>query len=320
MGIIDSLSAGYRLLSRRLELLLIPLVLDLFLWLTPRLSVAPLFERLASFYTDTATLAELPSEMSLMAQQVAELLSEAGSSSNLLTLLVRLSGSLLHLPSLLLAVRVPDVGRTYEIANTTTVFALGGGLTLLGLVIGTLYLLLLARQLPIGAASKTWRWRELPRLTVTYTLRVLVFALLLGLLIVALLVPISIGMALVALVVPGAVPIVAVLFSALLPILWLYLYFVPIGLIVDDLRLPKGIAQSFRLVRDNFWATLGFILLSALISLGFSLILSSLVGYQPLGPVIAMVLNAFIGGGLALGLMVFYRSRILLAQGEQLQV
>jgi hypothetical protein len=159
-----------------------------------------------------------------------------------------------------------------------------------------------------------------PKLTLTYSLRILLFALLLGLLLVALLVPISLGMALVALVAPGAVPVVALLFSALVPILWLYLYFVPIGLIVDDLRLPKGVAQSFRLVRDHFWATLGLILLSALISLGFSLILSSLVVYQPLGPVIAMLVNAFIGGGLALGLMVFYRSRILLTQGEQLEV
>ena len=320
LGIIDSLSAGYRLLSRRLELLLIPILLDLFLWMAPRLSIAPLFERVARFYTDTATLAELPSEMGLMAQQVAELLSEIGHSSNLLSLLVRLSGSLLHLPSLLSVVSVPTMGRTYEMVNISTIFVLGGGLTLLGLMIGTLYLLLLARQLPIGTANKTWQWGELPKLTILYSLRVLVFVLLLGLLTLALLVPISLGMALVALVAPGAVPFVAVLFSTLVPILWLYLYFVPIGLIVDDLRLPSGIVQSFRLVRDNFWATLGLLLLSMLISAGFSLILSSLVGYQPFGPVIAILVNAFIGGGLALGLMVFYRSRILLAQGEQLEV
>ena len=54
MSIIDSLSAGYRFLTRRLDLLFLPILLDLILWLAPGLSVAPLFERAAHFYQEVS--------------------------------------------------------------------------------------------------------------------------------------------------------------------------------------------------------------------------------------------------------------------------
>jgi hypothetical protein len=143
---------------------------------------------------------------------------------------------------------------------------------------------------------------------------------LLALAFVVLFVPVSIGIALLSLVSSGLTTLLAFVFGGLLMMLFLYLYFVPAGLILGDLRLPRAIAQSFRLVRDNFWSTLGLILLSELISLGFTVILARLVAYQPLGTLAAIVANAFIGSGLAMAFLIFYRSRVLLAQGEQLQM
>ena len=57
MGIIDSLSAGYRFMTRKLGLILIPVALDLLLWWLPRFSVAPLFQQAAQFYSDAAARA-----------------------------------------------------------------------------------------------------------------------------------------------------------------------------------------------------------------------------------------------------------------------
>ena len=46
-GIIDSLGIGFSLVARRPILLVIPLLLDLFLWLGPRLSISTIASELA---------------------------------------------------------------------------------------------------------------------------------------------------------------------------------------------------------------------------------------------------------------------------------
>ena len=50
MSIIDSISTGYRFVSQRPALLLLPLLLDALLWVLPRWSISPLLARLADFY------------------------------------------------------------------------------------------------------------------------------------------------------------------------------------------------------------------------------------------------------------------------------
>lgn len=320
LSIIDSLSAGYRLLARRLELILIPVLLDLLLWFMPRLSVAPLFERVAQFYTEAANLSELPTEMATMAHDVATMLNEAGARSNLFNLLFWVSGSLLHLPSLLYGVEPPHVTTTQEVGTLASALGLGALLVLAGIAIGVVYLTLLARGLPIGAATKSWPWAEWPRLIMHRSLQIVAFLVLLALALLVLFVPVSIGMTLLALLAPGLTTLLAFAFGGLVLVLFFYLYFVPAGLILDGLRLPRAVVQSFRLVRTNFWATVGLVLLTELISIGFGVILSRLVAYQPLGTLTAIVAHAFIGSGLALAFLIFYRTRLLLAQGEQVEL
>jgi hypothetical protein len=320
VGIVDSLSAGYRFLTRHLALILLPVLADLFLWWAPQLSVAPLFERLAQFYTNAATTTEMPPDMTVMAQQVAAVLNGAGQGSNLLNLLLWISNSLLHLPSLLYVVAPPRSVAAQELVGLGRAVGLGALFTLVGVGLGVTYLTLLARQLPLGAASKSWAWGELPWLVVRQWLRVTAFLLLLCVVLLAIFVPVSIGIAVLSFVSSGLTTVLAFLFVGLIMVLLLYLYFVPAGLILDDLRVPSAIVQSFRLVRDNFWSTLGLILLSELISLGFGTVLARLVAYQPLGTLLAVIANAFIGSGLALGFLIFYRSRVLLAEGQQLNV
>jgi hypothetical protein len=320
LGVIDSLSAGYRFLARHLELILLPVLLDLFLWLAPRLSAVGLFDQVAQFYTQAATMAELTSDMSNLSRQVAETLRAAGENSNLLTVLLWSSGSLLHLPSLIYVVDGPGQGVTQEIATIPMALGLGLLLMVIGVMLGVGYMLLLARRLPLGAAAKTWPWSKLPRKVLRHSFQVLLLVVLVAGVLLALFIPLSFAVALLALVAPGLTAVLAFLFGALVMVLLLYLYFVPVGLILDNLRLTNAIAQSFRLVRDNFWSTLGLILLSDLITLGFTVILARLVDFRPVGTVVAIVVNAFIGSGLAMGLMIFYRSRVLVAQGESLQV
>ncbi len=90
-----------------------------------------------------------------------------------------------------------------------------------------------------------------------------------------------------------------------------YLYFVTAAIVLDDLPLHKAMMQSFAVVRGNFLATLLFIVLTAFISLGMTLIMRQLTQLSSIGVAVAIVANAYIGSGLALALFVFYRTRIL---------
>jgi hypothetical protein len=75
--------------------------------------------------------------------------------------------------------------------------------------------------------------------------------------------------------------------------------------------LTAAIGRSLRLVQENFWPTLGFILLSNLITLGIALLLVQLASIALWSALAAIVINAYIGTGLSLALLVFYRSRLI---------
>src|SRR5436189_1326939 len=95
LGVIDSLSAGYRFLGRRLDLLIVPILLDLLFWLCPRLSLAPLFKQAGELYSQASSTQGLPQDM---VTQTTALLAQVGEQSNLLNVL---ANSWLHVPSLL---------------------------------------------------------------------------------------------------------------------------------------------------------------------------------------------------------------------------
>ncbi len=48
-------------------------------------------------------------------------------------------------------------------------------------------------------------------------------------------------------------------FSGGVMVLFFYLYFVAFALVMDNLPLHMAVAQSFTVVRKNFWSTLAFI-------------------------------------------------------------
>ena len=103
-GVIGCLAAGFEILGRNLGLLVIPVLLDLFLWLGPRLSVAPLVR---GFVTVLKAQPALDPEMALQIEQAMQLLEQFGEQFNLLSLLSWLP--LLHPPSLLARHTVEDI-------------------------------------------------------------------------------------------------------------------------------------------------------------------------------------------------------------------
>jgi hypothetical protein len=314
LGVIDCLSAGYRFLSWRLELILIPVVLDLLLWLGPHFSVAPLFEEAATLYAEMASGESVSPEMGQMIVQLADGIRELGASTNLLGGLV--SGSLLHVPSLLVA-SIPSAA-TWTIVVGSPGEALVWWLIfgLLGLLVGVIYLSLLARRLPIGgmAGARTSRFVVA---VFRHWLQVIGFVVMMAVALLLFYLPVSLFVGLGMLLSPALGSAIAAGAGALTLVIFFYLYFVVAGLVMDDLSVTAAIARSVRTVQENFWATIGFILLTTLIGLGFALLLIPLSNATPWGALAAIVLNAYIGTGLAMALLVFYRSRVVLKEQKK---
>lgn len=315
MGVIESLSAGYRFLIRRLDLLLIPVLLDLLFWLGPKLSIETLMQNFAAWYLALSKQAALSADLEPMVELASEQISMLGKGINLLFALA--AQRLFHVPTMLPATDLAG-GSVIQIVAPSSALLLLAALSLVGLWIGVVYLSLLARALPIGGASRSTSAIEFARGTFRHWGRVLLFVLLGLLAVLVLMIPFSIISAIFLLVAPAAAVAMLAFSNALDLLIFIYLYFMVAAIIMDDLPIRAAIRQSLRLVQGNFWRVLGFVAVSFMIELGFSILLGNLTAFQPpIGVVIAILANAFIGTGLAMALLIFYRSQILLLEGKR---
>lgn len=316
LSVIDSLSAGFRFLGWRLELLLIPVALDLLLWLAPQFSVVTLAEDAARWYRELGAVKGMPADAVLLTQQVAESIEQFGGSFNLLSALV--STTLLHMPSLLITGSQSSPLPPIELTTPIEAFVFWVVFSLLGLLIGVVYLDLLARRLPIGGMAAV-RGGVLAGRAIVQWLQVIAFVLLVALLLLAVYLPLSMVLSIVTLVSPGLGSLLALGSGALALIIFFYLYFATAGIVMDNLSAPGAIKQSCLLVRTHFFATLGFFALSTLIGLGISLLLTRLASYALWTVTPAILLNAYIGTGLAMALLIFYRTRLLSSEAALVQ-
>lgn len=317
MSVIDSLSAGYRFVWRRPDLLLIPLILDLFLWLSPRLSIGPLLQRLADFYVNLGDMADLSEEMQQLSGQMQDMLTTLGQSSNLMDLLV--NRTLFHVPSLLVSIPAIKSGQSsIEVSSTGSALLFSLLLGLCGVLIGVVYMNLLAQALPLGEGEKATPPQQFVSQVVRHWGRTILFVIGVFVLLAIFYLFATIGTSLLMLLSPALGMGVMALASGLTAIFFFYLYFVTAGLVLDNLPVPAAVTRSIVLVRHNFWATLFFVVLTGLIALGMSLVLENLVAWGTPGVLVAVASNAFIGTGLAMALLVFYRTRLLVL-AEQIQ-
>ena len=317
MGIIDSISTGYRFVSQRPGLLLLPLLLDALLWVLPRWSVNSLLERLANFYTE---LAEDPQMMEgglfALSEPMSEFLVAVGQTSNLAQFLV--NGSLYRVPSLLAALPGIKGGHpSIEIDSIGSAGLLSVLFGLAGLLIGATYMNLLAQNLPIGEGQKENSMNGLAGRIVRHWLRTIGFLVFATLGLMMIYIPGMLGIAVLALISPMLGSGALFLFGGLIMVLLLYLYFVTTALVLDNLAIGHAVRRSIHLVRYNFWLTLGFVLMTTLISNGMGLLFRQITQLHTLGVAFATLGNTFIGTGLAMSLLVFYRTRILAMQQKE---
>jgi hypothetical protein len=323
MGVIGCLRAGFEMLTRNLWLAVLPVVLDLVLWLGPRVSLGPPFRRLVELLEmRSITDAEVSSQIA----QATELLEQFATEFNLLSVLG--SAPLLHVPSLL-ARRTPGgvspLGepRVFPLSSVFGLVPWWGGLSLAGLVLGFLYLNEIARHIELPhvlPGDGTGRPTEYDsqdgdtsaRMTVEKFLRFLIFALsvmvsgfsvfVLWLLVVALATAIAQPLGL----------LFWITGVGLISYLALHLLLVIPALLVGSRPLLRAVGESVLLSRMNLSSLLGLVVLAVVTyeGLGYAWSLPSGDSWALL---VGIVGNAIVATGLTGAAFLFYRDRLAAA-------
>jgi hypothetical protein len=328
--LIDSISEGYTAINRRPWLLLVPLLLNIYLWFGAQLSFGPLFNSVHSLLKSIQPSLVDQSELQvlydrLLANGSVDLRSQLMFLNFVPALRQYVVGSAgdgvsaTGVPAIQELPRLIDAGRVDTIEVATV-----GGALLAFLLLNTLALALSAVFLAqVGAAvrqPKGARW--LPLGGLGGALRV-------GLAIrgaVAVIVGVTLALGLPFLFLSYLLiflsPTIGVLALELLFVIgfWINIYigFYREAIVIHDQGPLRAIYTSFNVVRRNFWGTLGFLAISLVITLGSGVIWHRLVG-STAGLIVAMVGSAYIGSGLLAARMAFFRERLRRWQNAPVQ-
>lgn len=290
MKVIDTLSEGFGTANRRLWIIAIPILFDLFLWLGPKLIVGPHLAQLVQ--------ADLPAQYA----DYQALIQQTVAGFNLFSL------AAIYLPSLVVrldATPLDAFTANLAVNSLVTLGLLALGIMLAGLWLSCLYLGLIAQVVRDGEtdlramARAVWRyWRRL----IAFLLVVL-FSLALG--------AIPVGIVYLALSSISSTAGEFLAFLVQIGLIWaiVYLFFAVQALVLSDVGPLQAIRLSVAVIASNFWAAITFIGLTFLITLGLP-IAWQLIANQPAGLAVGIVGNAYIGTGVATAAFLFYRERL----------
>lgn len=304
--LIDTFSEGYRVINRRLWLVLVPIVLNLYLGFGAQISFQPLFERFSDFMQrmNSAQAAEDPNSSEFLAAM----------------------GQIDMRQPLAILNFIPVIA----LNQTTTTEANEGGEASSGASLGRIvvenewaallvFFLINLVALPLSAAFLT-KMAEAVRgeaLEFSSWFRRAVFAGLSILGIVAIILGVSLALglpfmffvALLMMLNQGLASFASALI--LLFVFWvtIYLGFANEAIVIGGMGPLRAIQASFTLVRRNFWGTLAFLGLWFVISAGCGVIWRALATSQ-LGLIAAIIGSAYIGSGLLAARMAFVQERL----------
>ena len=314
-GVIETLSAGYTAVNRQLWVLLLPILLDVFLWLGPHVSYSPLvgpavtqaseWTRQVAFGPGTRrpTRGADPEFVTGVEDSRQFLIARADEINGLSAL----AWGPIGLPSLGV---LTGPSSTEDLAFVT---GWGDGIALLVACIGVSLLLGGLFYGGLAAASTGARGgplaagRAAPRaiLDVLGLVGVLLgIALLLGL-------PVLLLISFTAFISRGVALLGSVLVGAAL--LWasVHLFFAIDAIFVSGAGPVAAIQRSVGLVRRNLWPSVALIVLTWLILAGMSRVWDILASnlQPPYGVALGILGNAYIASGLIAAGMVFYTQR-----------
>lgn len=298
-GIFATISAGFDLTAHHLWLLLIPVVLDLFFWLGPRLR----FEALI-----TGLLEMLPSEAEGL-DQITQLASVASQTNLFTTLSVQLIGVPVYLAGLApeqtpIHPATVDVGSWSSWAGLVIIF------TVIGLLLTAVYYTLIAVCLGSeegvpGHQTAADHWVK--RALVSW-MRLLGLMLIFAIVTLILYAPVVIVGSILWLINPalGSLAVMGGLFLVTWVIVMLCM--APFGIVLNGRPVLRAVGESVRLVQKNF-STVIFLLFTIFLIGTLLDWLLVLVENGSWFTVVNIVGHAFVSTALVAALFIFYRDR-----------
>lgn len=311
IGVIDAVSAGLDLVRRRPWTLLIPVLVDVLIWVLPRLSLTQMFRPFTAEMLRVASLSGDPE----MVEEVRQTFEQLVQSFNLLSFVTTALNGVTRFPSLfkldtiratMLNVPGPVSAWAYtqQVLSPELAFLLFAALFLLGLLLVAVYLEWIAQGVrPLEAQVRGAAFIRIAQLW----LRLMLYTLLLLGLLFAVSIIVTVVQGVVAS--PELATFAAMLITVGLFWIFIYLFFVTSALAVSGVSVRLAIRRSTLLFRPFFWSTLGLVLLSVFLERGLAIIWDGLT-VSTLGVVLAIVANAYIGTSLIAAAMVYYQDRM----------
>jgi len=174
---IASLRAGFDAVANQITIIIIPLMIDLLLWLGPHLQVKTLINNFisqialtSSFYTTQ------PTEV---ISQITELMRSTISQFNLLSLVRTIPVGIPSLMAFRLPVEIPNgLPVVVDLNNLLVVALVGIGLLLIGLLGGSFFYIMISqislyRKVELNQVVKDWPWSSLQVLSLALALLIL---------------------------------------------------------------------------------------------------------------------------------------------------
>lgn len=299
LGVIDTITAGFRLVTRHLWLLLLPIAMDLFFYFGPKLSMLPvLSDAVDVFLQTTGELPDMGAQVSSVELMAAldELVNEVFGRLNLFGLA---AWTHLGFPSAANARMIDTASDTvYEITKAGQLFAVELGILAVGLFITAAFLV----QIAMTVSHTRRPLMSLMRHVGVTWLRLL-----------AILVPLGLGLLMASVLLsfmPGPVGIL-IMMGLSIGAVWaaIYLAFVPQAIALGDASPLAAINHSFALIRSFFGPSLGILFLIVILRMGFGLIWGRLISISDAVAMLAIIGSAYIGTALTAALFIFYRER-----------
>jgi hypothetical protein len=309
LGIIEALSTGLDAVLRHPWLLLIPVLLDLFLWVGPRLQAPALYQSFEPALRQMTT-AMTSSEARFAAQELSKAVEQFFTQYNLFAWL---SAGLIGVPVVnggmaatltLVTGSLPILWQVDSFEGYLLVYAL---FTIAGLFISALFWTMLGdyvRGEPWAAA----RW--LKRSLELWIKLLLLMVVVVGLVLMSI-IPISMVMLTLSALSAGLASLVPLFVVAAAVWIIMVCVFTPHGLALYHMTLSRAVSTSSLIVRTNFAATLGLVVIAVAISVGMGLIWDVLAPDSWLR-LIAVAGNALIGTGLIAASLLFYQNRVII--------
>ncbi len=295
---IEALAESGTLLNRRIWLVLLPIGLDLLIWLAPRVMLGPELLPLAEgspSSLDEGTSSEGGDIFSFIRQ------------SNLLSLLLGV-----WVPSLGISSAGAEASRTMVLESYPQLLFAFVLLLPISLVLGSIYLALIASEVQ----QRTLTWEILVPRVARLALRLAGLA---GILLVVTVVPFTIA-TLVLVVIPFIGTLLFLLSIAVLLWIAFYAFFIVDSLALVRQRLPRVARLTLDLIHSNPWSFVGVFLLYWLISFGTSIVWSVIMDLAILnigiGRIIATVGNAYVGTWVTIAMFMYVWNRLLIFRGE----